>query len=128
MLPAQCYECWACLHRVLEGARLGLVFSFSDENLLPICPKHQVRGRLECGLDVFWPGRRYALGAWDMFKACAHRELILMKRHSFTYKTRCACRICASKPLLGLVAKCFSKESGMVQSRQEACVSMHPWS
>ena len=42
---------------------------------------------------VPWAGRRYALGAWDMFEACAHRELILMKRHSFTYKTRCARRI-----------------------------------
>ena len=26
---------------------------------------------------------RYALGPWDMFKACAHREWILMRRHSF---------------------------------------------
>ena len=44
------------------------------------------------GLTVAWPDRRYALGPWDMFKACAHRELVLMKRHSFTYKTRCARR------------------------------------
>lgn len=43
-------------------------------------------------LTVAWHDHRYALGAWDMFKACAHRELILMKRHSFTYKTRCARR------------------------------------
>ena len=34
---------------------------------------------------------RHALGAWEMFKACAHREVILMKRHSFTYKTRSVC-------------------------------------
>lgn len=32
---------------------------------------------------------RYALGPWDMFKACAHREWILMRRHSFTYLFRC---------------------------------------
>ncbi|CAK0784035.1 hypothetical protein CVIRNUC_007238 [Coccomyxa viridis] len=32
--------------------------------------------------------KKHALGAWEMFKACAHREVILMKRHSFTYKTR----------------------------------------
>ena len=42
---------------------------------------------------------RYALGAWDMFKACAHRELILMKRHSFTYKTRCTRRVTRLKDL-----------------------------
>ena len=48
--------------------------------------QHQQKGQAECGLLL----RRYALGAWDMFKASAHRELILMKRHSFTYKTRCA--------------------------------------
>ena len=46
-------------------------------------------------LTMAWTDRRYALGAWDMFKACAHRELILMKRHSFTYKTRCAAGLCA---------------------------------
>ncbi|CAK0759197.1 hypothetical protein CVIRNUC_002679 [Coccomyxa viridis] len=32
--------------------------------------------------------QRYALGPWDMFKACAHREWILMRRHSFTYLFR----------------------------------------
>lgn len=64
---------------------------------------------------VPWAGHRYALGAWDMFKACAHRELILMKRHSFTYKTRCARRIC----ILGAMAislACEGIRFGMVKA------------
>lgn len=38
---------------------------------------------------------RYALGAWDMFMACFHRDWLLMKRHSFTYKTRRAPKMTA---------------------------------
>ena len=32
-----------------------------------------------------------------MFKACFHRDLLLMKRHSFTYKTRRAPEMTAVK-------------------------------
>ena len=41
---------------------------------------------------------RYALGPWDMFKACAHREWILMRRHSFTYLFRRCPAPCPHSP------------------------------
>ena len=62
-----------------------------DQRCLPFLPWPSAGYGLEpqtvpCSMN------RHALGAWEMFKACAHREVILMKRHSFTYKTRSVCR------------------------------------
>ena len=43
--------------------------------------------------------KRYALSAWKSMKACMRREVILVRRHSFTYIFRiaqaCPCPILA---------------------------------
>ena len=74
---------------------------------------------------------RHALAAWEMFKACAHREVILMKRHSFTYKTRSVCHPehnSRSYAVLSPISYVYLLLSCTWQKHVASCVTRRPGS
>ena len=65
-----------------------------------VCALHSFLSVPHTGYDAL-VHKRYALSAWKSMKACMRREVILVRRHSFTYIFRIA-QVCSDSMLAPL--------------------------